>query len=50
MSEEKTQEVPQDTHGKITVTAVVRRKDGTVEDLGVISEGRVGFEASTGPS
>ena len=33
--------------GGLTVKAVITRKDGTVEDLGIISEGRVGFEASS---
>lgn len=36
--------------GKITVRAVVTRKDGTVEDLGIISEGEVDFKASSGSS
>ena len=37
--------------GYLSVRAVVTRKDGTVEDLGIISEGWVeGWQASNGPS
>jgi len=49
MSKEKIQDSPE-SHGKITVTAVVTRKDGTVEDLGVISEGQIDFKASSNSS
>lgn len=31
----------------ITLRAVITRKDGTVEDLGIISEGTVGFVAKS---
>lgn len=36
--------------GKLTVKAVITRGDGTIEDLGVIGEGWVSFEASSDPS
>lgn len=36
---EDPREEPQVPKGKVTIRAVVKRADGTVEDLGVISEG-----------
>lgn len=37
--------------GRVTLTAVIRRKDGTIEDRGVIAEGWVeGWHASSDPS
>jgi hypothetical protein len=37
--------------GHLTLSAVITRKDGTVEDLGVISEGWVeGWQAASDPS
>ena len=37
--------------GHMTLEAVITRKDGTVEDLGVISEGWVeGWQAASDPS
>lgn len=48
--EETTQQPDDSPKGKLTVTAVVKRADGTIEDLGVIGEGWVGFEVSSGPS
>ena len=44
MEEEKTEETPR---GRIVVKAVVTRKDGTVEDLGVVSEGSISLDAAT---
>ena len=32
--------------GKLTVGAVITRRDGTVEDLGIISEGWIDFGVS----
>ena len=49
MSESKEEQVSK-PRSKLTVEAVITRKDGTVENLGVISEGEVGFEASSGSS
>lgn len=46
----KTQEEKEPVGGKVTVKAVVTRKDGTIEDLGIISEGLIGFDAATDPS
>lgn len=51
IDEQQTQEEPESQpHGRVTARLVVTRKDGTVEDLGVIGEGRLDFEASSGPS
>ena len=49
MGEAKEGQVPK-PRSKLTVEAVITRRDGAVEDLGVISEGEVGFEASGGSS
>lgn len=37
-------EKEQTPHGSISVIAVITRKDGTVEDLGVVSEGTISFD------
>ena len=46
---EEVQKSPE-SRGKLTVEAIVTRADGTVEDLGIISEGWVDFEAKEGSS
>lgn len=47
---QETTEGSKESRGKLTVKAIITRKDGTVEDLGVISEGPMEFEASGDPS